>query len=117
MNNAQRLWYEQAKSDLTIFKQLRKLGAQPCHLLHYLQMTTEKISKAYFWRSGKVPPKSHTGFVLFFLSSVTFSAQIKTWMVLVPVSDFRDWVTSKMGCHKHQRLRISSDESRTSASE
>ena len=62
MNEAQRLWWEQSKSDLRIFKQLRKLGAHPCHLLHYLQMATEKISKAYLWRSGKVPPKAHTGF-------------------------------------------------------
>ena len=39
--------------------------APPCHLLHYLQMATEKLSKAYLWRSGKPPPKSHTGFVRF----------------------------------------------------
>jgi len=28
-------------------------------------MATEKLSKAYLWRSGKPPPKSHTGFVRF----------------------------------------------------
>ena len=48
MIDAQRLWWEQSKSDLRVFKQLRALGAHPCHLLHYLQMATEKLSKAYF---------------------------------------------------------------------
>ena len=65
MNEAQKLWWDQAKSDLQLFKQLRRLGAHECHLLHYLQMSTEKISKAYLWRSGRVPPKSHTGFIRF----------------------------------------------------
>ncbi len=41
---------------------LRKNARNPCHVLHYLQMATEKLAKAYFWRSGKVPAKSHVGF-------------------------------------------------------
>lgn len=65
MNVAQTLWWEQAESDLTLFVQLRRAGALPCHLLHYLQMATEKLSKGYLWRSGKPPPKNHTGFVRF----------------------------------------------------
>ena len=39
--------------------------AAECHLLHYLQMATEKLSKAYLWRTGKPPPRSHTGFIRF----------------------------------------------------
>ena len=67
MKDAQRLWWRQATSDHAIFVQLRgpKVGAHECHLLHYLQMATEKLSKAYLWRSGHAPPKSHTGFVRF----------------------------------------------------
>src|ERR1700683_2930283 len=65
MKTEQRLWWKQAQSDHAIFVQLRGLGAHECHLLHYLQMATEKLSKAYLWRSGKVPPKRHTGFVRF----------------------------------------------------
>jgi len=65
MNAAQTLWWEQVKSDLAIFVQLKRTGAPQCHLLHYLQMATEKLSKAYLWRSGKPPPKTHTGFVRF----------------------------------------------------
>lgn len=65
MNDAQKLWWQQAQSDRALFLQLRRVGARECHLLHYLQMATEKLSKAYLWRSGKAPPKSHTGFVRF----------------------------------------------------
>lgn len=28
-------------------------------------MVTEKIAKAYFWRAGHAPPRSHAGFVQF----------------------------------------------------
>jgi len=65
MNDAQRLWWKQARSDHAIFTRLRRDGVHQCHLLHYLQMTTEKLSKAYLWRSGHAPPKTHTGFVRF----------------------------------------------------
>lgn len=66
MNNYQQLWWEQAKSDQGVFELLRGSGVGQCHSLHYLQMATEKIAKAYFWRSGVAPPKSHTGLVQFF---------------------------------------------------
>jgi hypothetical protein len=62
MNDPQRLWWEQAKSDHGVFIRLRKTGVPDCHLLHYLQMSSEKISKAYFWRAGNPPPRSHVGF-------------------------------------------------------
>jgi hypothetical protein len=65
MNDAQQLWWRQAQSDHAIFVQLRRTGGHECHLLHYLQMATEKLSKAYLWRSSNAPPKSHTGFVRF----------------------------------------------------
>ena len=65
MYDAQRLWWRQAQSDHAIFVQLRQGGAHECHLLHYLQMATEKLSKAYLWRSGHAPPKNHTGCVRF----------------------------------------------------
>jgi len=65
MNGAQTLWWRQARSDYDIFARLRRAGVSECHLLHYLQMATEKLSKAYLWRSGNPPPKAHTGFVRF----------------------------------------------------
>jgi hypothetical protein len=65
MNRFQQLWWEQASSDHQTFLILRNRTSTECHLLHYLQMATEKIAKAYFWRSGAAPPKSHAGFVQF----------------------------------------------------
>ena len=61
MNSYQELWWQQATSDHDAFALLRGQGIAQCHSLHYLQMATEKLAKAYFWRSGNPPPKSHTG--------------------------------------------------------
>lgn len=65
MNSFQELWWIQAKSDYEIFERLRSQGVAQCHLLHYLQMCTEKIAKAYYWREGSAAPMSHVGFVRF----------------------------------------------------
>lgn len=100
MNNAQRLWWEQAKSDLTVYKQLRALGAHPCHLLHYLQMATEKIAKAYLWRSGNPPPKAHTGFVRFLRALLSRPSGDLQWISKVlgfdRPKDLDTWVTTNM---------------------
>jgi hypothetical protein len=68
MNEAQRLWWAQAKSDHGIFVLLRRQSAVECHLLHYLQMATEKIAKAYLWRSRVPPARSHVGYRRFTLA-------------------------------------------------
>ncbi len=65
MNSYQRLWWEQTRSDHGVLLLLRREGASPCHQLHYLQMVTEKLGKAYFWRTGNPPRKSHASFVRF----------------------------------------------------
>jgi hypothetical protein len=65
MNRYQELWWRQSESDHAVFKLLRGQGPAVCHTLHYLQMTTEKLAKAYFWRTGSPPQKSHIGFVKF----------------------------------------------------
>lgn len=65
MNRYQELWWRQAKSEYGAFSLLRGRGVAPCHSLHFLQMVTEKIAKAYFWRTGSPPPRSHAGFVQF----------------------------------------------------
>lgn len=65
MNSYQRLWWQQAKSDHDAFVLIRGSGIAKCHALHYLQMVTEKIAKAYFWRLGSPPPRNHAGFVQF----------------------------------------------------
>lgn len=65
MNPHQETWWRQARSDLLVLQLLRRNGCEPCHQLHYLQMTTEKLTKAYLWREGSPPQKSHAGFVNF----------------------------------------------------
>jgi hypothetical protein len=44
---------------------LRRQRVPPCHQLHYLQMITEKLGKAYFWRMGHPPRMSHASLVRF----------------------------------------------------
>jgi hypothetical protein len=69
MNTYQELWWRQASSDHAVLLLLRRQGnVDPCHHLHYLQMVTEKVAKAFFWRSNKEPPRSHAGFVQFLRS-------------------------------------------------
>jgi len=45
------MWSEaflaQAKSDWQIYEHLEKTSFSKCHALHYLQMATEKLAKAY----------------------------------------------------------------------
>lgn len=65
MNGYQELWWQHAKSDHDVFELLRVEGVVQCYSLHYLQMATEKIAKAYLWQSGSPSPKSHAGFVRF----------------------------------------------------
>jgi hypothetical protein len=65
MTPVQTLWWEQVHAEHRILLHLRKAGAEACHQLHYLQMVTEKLGKAYFWRSGNPPRRSHASFVRF----------------------------------------------------
>ncbi len=65
MNDFQKVCWEQAYSDCQVFELLLRQGIAQCHCLHYLQMVTEKLAKAYLWRSSSPPPRSHTGFVQF----------------------------------------------------
>jgi hypothetical protein len=96
MNSYQELWWKQAQSDHAVFQLLRRAGADPCQQLHYLQMVTEKLGKAYFWRSGKSPPASHAGFVQFMrvLAQVKVSErqQVAETFSFKRFDDFQSWV-------------------------
>ncbi len=98
MNDAQKLWWRQAQSDLALYIQLRRAGAHECHVLHYLQMATEKISKAYLWRSGHAPPKSHTGFIRFLKALLDRRAGELEWIAKTlgfgRREDLDKWVSS-----------------------
>ncbi len=59
MNAAQKQWWDQARSDHVVLTLVNAEGVEPCHKLHYLQMTAEKLGKAYLWRTGNPPGKTH----------------------------------------------------------
>ena len=96
MTAAQRVWWEQARSDYAVLLILQREPAGPCHQLHYLQMTTEKLAKAYLWRDGR-PPLSHASFVRFLQALVTSrsnadAARIAPALGFPRPADLRAWV-------------------------
>src|SRR5438067_11063184 len=96
MNAFQRLWWEQTQSDHLILQLLRRSDASACNQLHYLQMVTEKRGKAYFWRSGKRPRKSHASFVRFLQAlddrSDADRTRIAQLMGFGRADDFENWI-------------------------
>lgn len=85
MTDFQCRWWEQAQSDHRVFVLLRQEGVEPCHLLHYLQMVTEKLAKAYSWRTG-IPSR---------LSHASFAAFLK--MLIVRSSTDRERIATRLG--------------------
>jgi hypothetical protein len=65
MNSYQQVWWEQTRADHSVLLLFRQRGIAACHQLHYLQMVTEKLGKAYFWRTGRPPRATHASFVRF----------------------------------------------------
>src|ERR1700747_943943 len=82
MNPRQLAYYRQAQSDWSVFRHFRPrsypwwtavrrvwgslagvcpFSFAPCHELHYLQMCTEKLAKAYY-RADPDPRGSHAAF-------------------------------------------------------
>jgi hypothetical protein len=100
MNGYQGLWWEQARSDHAVLLLLRRQGAASCHLLHYLQMVTEKLGKAYFWRSGTPPRTTHAWFVKFLrsLGSVPASErqQIAAVFEFARFDDLQNWIRASL---------------------
>lgn len=101
MNRYQQCWWEQAASDHGILILFRHQGVGICHQLHYLQMATEKLSKAYLWRNAKPIKKSHAGFGLF-MRLLTQISQISQQEKLAEIfsfgrfEDFQNWVRSAL---------------------
>lgn len=66
----ERAFAKQSQSDWQVYKILtQQAGLPECHALHYLQMATEKLAKAYRVRATDSPVtnlvRHHTGFVKF----------------------------------------------------
>lgn len=68
MTEPQRLFLVQGRSVFAVFGIFRKQQTtHHCHALHYLQVATELLGKAYAWRTG--PTKlTHRAFVAFLRS-------------------------------------------------
>lgn len=97
MNQYQELWWQQAKADYDIFLLLRRDVGIECHQLQFLQMATEKLGKAYFWRSEVAPPKSHTGFHKFMRNLGSIADSRRQEKILKTLSfprleDFQKWL-------------------------
>ena len=59
-------------------------------------MVTEKLSKAYFWRTGKPPSKNHAGFVQFLRSllGIEFKRreQVASQLTFGSFQHLRSWI-------------------------
>jgi hypothetical protein len=115
MNARQQAFFRQARSDWDMYRSLAgrnaliggralawlrgKLGLRPsprdwqakpvCHSLHYLQMSTEKLAKAYF----KTLPKKHLGLVKL-LTALPTNAKAVAPLGFASLADLDTWVTS-----------------------
>lgn len=99
MNQAQKLWWKQALSDWSAYRILKKDGgADKCHQLHFLQMCSEKIAKAYLIRTLH-PKRSHAGFGKFLrllIQSTNSSTLLKVARVhqFKQIQAFESWIKS-----------------------
>ena len=67
--NWKEAFLKQAKDDFEVFYEFYKLEKPACRQLHYLQMATEKLAKAYRSSIYAAPPKtSHKAFSQFLQS-------------------------------------------------
>lgn len=74
-------YHRQGRSDWQMFTELQPRGDVPaCHALHFLQMATEKLAKAYRFRDTSTDAEtlltSHVGFPRF-LNSFLLSPQMR----------------------------------------
>lgn len=62
-------YLEQARADWRMLQLIREYEAPDCHALHYLQMTCEKLGKAFLITGGTISPhqakSSHVAFKRF----------------------------------------------------
>jgi hypothetical protein len=54
----QQAFMTQARDDYKMFVHLNKLPSAQCQQLHYLQMATEKLAKAFLCAPNNTPPKT-----------------------------------------------------------
>ena len=100
MHDCQEMWWKQVQSDMAALDILRQHGTDPCHQLHYWQMATEKLGKAYFCKPGHPPLRTHATLVFFLrsLGSVQKDrrSQIASLLRFVSFSGFQSWINAAL---------------------
>jgi hypothetical protein len=69
----------QSRSDWQVYQILQRQPVKECHSLHYLQMATEKLGKAFLIAGGNAPASvytSHKAFVRF-LQVVAYNSDLQ----------------------------------------
>ena len=102
MNEQQRLYLAQARSDWQVFTLLED---QPvCHRLHYLQMCMEKLGKAYFWKGAGAANLGHNAFVKF-VRAISRNRTIAAGLGFARLDSFGEWIdyVSRLA-HELERL-------------
>ncbi|SIO43216.1 hypothetical protein SAMN05444166_4673 [Singulisphaera sp. GP187] len=91
MNEQQRLYLIQARSDRAVLQLLDSHSLPACHQLLYLQMLTEKLAKAYFWRNPGVKVLGHAAFVRF-IRSIATNRRIAEGIGFRDLVSFGEWI-------------------------
>jgi hypothetical protein len=89
MNEQQRLFLVQARSDWDVFQLLKRRPV--CHQLHYLQMCTEKLAKAYFWRDKSAANLGHAAFSKF-VRSIGTNRTVAEKLGFPNTTSFKEWI-------------------------
>ena len=89
MNEQQRLYLVQARTDWRLCGLLKK---EPrCHRLHYLQMCTEKLAKAYFWRRPDAGALGHAAFTRL-IRAIAGNRRVAEHLGFIKTTHFREWI-------------------------
>src|SRR5271167_1318154 len=88
MNEQQRLYLVQARSDWSIFQLLKRQAV--CQQLHYLQMVTEKLGKAFFWRGPGAQNLGHAAFSRF-VRAIAANRRVAELIGFPDIASFREW--------------------------
>lgn len=92
MNPQQAAFFRQSSSDWRLFEELRSRPTREgCHELHYLQMATEKLAKAFLWGTRTPPRRTHASFIQF-LRRIATSRRVRDALQLARQEELAAWV-------------------------
>lgn len=87
-------FYLQARSDFNVIVHLNNMQhVEHCHRIHYLQMTTEKMAKAFLATSNQQPKPRHEAFIEF-LRTEKLTQRIRPLVKIRASSQYRAYIDS-----------------------